>query len=138
MITDVSFIKITDASQIDAKYIKEGTLADATAWLTANWDEIANDNNSDNTYYNFVFYVGTDLKYFWFQKYYGKDNAVGNAETNYENGNINTINQWYSDGDVIYICSDGNFSTTDPVSYMAWDEDSQTVKDVEGGCIGYF
>ncbi|MBQ9460957.1 MAG: hypothetical protein IJU51_03430 [Clostridia bacterium] len=47
MITDVSFIKITDASQIDAKYIKEGTLADATAWLTANWDEIANDNNSD-------------------------------------------------------------------------------------------
>lgn len=85
-----------------------------------------------------MFYVGTDLKYFWFQKYYGKDNAVGNAETNYENGNINTINQWYTDGDVIYICSDGNFSTTDPVSYMAWDEDSQTVKDVEGGCIGYF
>ena len=99
---DVSFTKVTDASQITAENIGTCAAEDAKSWAIANWDDLL----KDSFFAEIAFYSRTgELNYV--QVYSGLDeesltqyfdNLTGTAS-------ISDLQGWFGNGHSVFICT---------------------------------
>jgi len=139
---DITFTKVTDASQITAENIGTCTAEEAKAWILANWNDVNEGSVAD-----IAFYSNT-----------GELNIVGfncgeNKEvfSNHFNGYINTtysisnLQEWFGSGDSVFICTAPTYAqyknTTTVIKFddKDWyliDYDDDTVTLLSKECVG--
>ena len=99
---DVSFTKVTDASQITAENIGTCTAEEAKAWILANWDDVNEGFFADIAFYSntgelnvVMFFCGMDEEDFLNDF----DDLIDTTSS------ISDLQQWFGDGDSVFICT---------------------------------
>ena len=121
---DVSFTKVTDASQITAENIGTCTAEDAKAWALANWDVVY----SDYYTYSYIVYYTSDgeLNLVLVDCGMGEEYFSNNFdEFIYPGVAISNLKEWFGYGETVCICTAAApapaAQTHDGITFEPWE-----------------